>query len=373
MVIGHFLKWAQTARVSERAAAAGALARSYIEAQLSFEDRCAAEAALTLLLDDPSSKVRLALADAVSMSRRAPVQIISALASDQPEIAGLILARSPLLSEADLIGRVASGHTFAQCVIARRPGVSMSLSAAIAEVGEAEACLALLDNPSAGIAGLSFRRMAERHGDFGPLREALLADRRLPSDCRHLLLVKLGETLKASPLVVAMMGASRAERVTRDACLKASLTLIDGTSPDEYAALIEHLRIRGDLTAGFLIRAVACGKIDFFGAALVALTAQSEARVRTLLAGGQDVALAALFRKAGLAATLYGVILLALKIWREVANGRSATGTQEVSWRMLQELGEDQQGSDLANLLRSIHLDALRENARGHALAIAAA
>ena len=109
----------------------------------------------------------------------------------------------------------------------------MSLSAAIAEVGEAEACLALLDNPSAGIAGLSFRRMAERHGDFGPLREALLADRRLPSDCRHLLLVKLGETLKASPLVVALMGASRAERVTRDACLKASLTLIDGTSPDD--------------------------------------------------------------------------------------------------------------------------------------------
>ena len=137
--------------------------------------------------------------------------------------------------------------------------------------------------------------------------------------------------------------------------------------------LIEHLRIRGDLTAGFLVRAVACGKIDFFGAALVALTAQSEARVRALLAGGQDVALAALFRKAGLAARLYAVILRALKIWREVANSRRMTGTQEVSWRMLQELGEDQQGSGLANLLRSIHLDALRENARGHALAIAAA
>jgi uncharacterized protein (DUF2336 family) len=373
MVVGHFLKWAQTARVCERAAAAGALASAYIEADLSFEDRCAAEAALTLLLDDPSSKVRLALADALSMSRHAPIQIVSALASDQPEVAALVLARSPLLSDSDLIERVASGHPYAQCVIAARPGVSMQLAAAIAEVGEADACTALLANPSAGIASLSFRRMAERHGDVGPLREALLADRRLPPDCRHMLLVKLAEALSSSPLVVALMGASRAERVTKDACVKASLTLIDDTGADEYPALIEHLRIRGDLTGGFLVRAVATGKIDFFSATLVVLTTQSEARVRVLLAGGQDLALSALFRKAGLTERLHGVILSALKIWRDVANGRRATGAQEVSWLMLRELGEEQQGSDLANLLKSIHLDALRENARAHALSIAAA
>jgi uncharacterized protein (DUF2336 family) len=52
-----------------------------------FEDRCAAEAALTLLLDDASSKVRLALAEVLSMSQHAPLQIINALASDQPEVA----------------------------------------------------------------------------------------------------------------------------------------------------------------------------------------------------------------------------------------------------------------------------------------------
>ncbi len=373
MVIGHFLRWMQTARVSERAAAAAALARAYIGTSLPFEDRCAAEAALTLVLDDPSSKVRLALADALSMSRRAPVQIVSALASDQPEVAALVLARSPLLSDADLIDRVASGHGTAQCLIAARPGISMSLSAAIAEVGEAEACLALLDNSSAGIASLSFRRMAERLGDVAPLREALLADRRLPPDCRHMLLVKLGEALRTSPLVVALIGAWRAEHVTRDACARASLTLIDDICADEYPALIQHLRIRGDLTSGFLVRTVAYGKIDFFGAVLVALTAQGEARVRALLAGGQDIALSSLFRKAGLAASFHGAILSALKIWREVANGRRSTGVQEVAWLMLHQLNGEQQGSDLASLLKAIHFDALRENARAHALAIAAA
>ncbi|QND64292.1 DUF2336 domain-containing protein [Mesorhizobium loti] len=373
VVVSHFLKWIYTARVSERAAAASALARAYVNSDLPFEDRCAAEAALTLLLDDASSKVRLAMAEALSMSPHAPLQIISVLASDQPEVAGVVLARSPLLTDADLINRVASSPKATQKLIADRPVVSMALSAAIAEIGEAEACAVLLANSGADIASLSFRRMAERHGHLPLVREALISDIRLPADCRHMLLVKLGEMLKTSPLVMALMGAARADRVMRDACVKASVTLIEGTRQEEHAALIEHLRLRGDLTASFLIRTIAHGKVDFFGSALVALSQQSEQRVRALLAGGHDVALQALFRSAGLAAATHAIILRALKIWREVANGKRVAGVQEVSWLMLKEVGGQSAEGDLAALVKSIHLDALRENARGHALAIAAA
>jgi uncharacterized protein (DUF2336 family) len=313
------------------------------------------------------------MAEALSMSHHAPVQVIAALASDQPEVAAFVLARSPLLTDADLIDRVATSQKATQVLIAGRPAVSMALAAAIAEIGDEEACAALLANSDAAIASLSFRRMAERHGHVPALREALVADPRLPADCRHMLLVKLGETLKNSPLVLALMGAARAERIMRDACVKASLTLIENVRVDEHAALIEHLRLRGDLTASFIIRAVAHGKVDFFGSALVALTRQSEQRVRALLASGQDVALHALLRSAGLAAATHAIILRALKIWREVANGKRTAGVQEVSWLMLKELGGQAAEGDLAGLVRSIHLDALRENARGHALAIAAA
>ena len=63
-----------------------------------------------------------------------------------------------------------------------------------------------------------------------------------------------------------------------------------------------------------------------------------------------------------------------------MANGKRIAGPQEVSFLMLRRLEEvvssgavaDEKGS-LAGLLKSIHLEALRENARGHALAIAAA
>jgi uncharacterized protein (DUF2336 family) len=380
MVIKHFLKWIGNARVCERADAAAALARAFIDHTLPFEDRCAAEAALTLLLDDPSPKVRMAMAEVLSMSRHAPPQIISVLASDQEEVAACVLVRSPLLADADLIDRVAGATGAVQALVASRAQLSMSLSAAIAEVGDLQACMELVRNDGAQIASLSFRRLAERFGHEGALREALLADRRLPSDCRHMLLVKLGEALRAAPLVVALMGARRAERVTREACVKASLTLIDHTRPEEHLALIEHLRLRGDLTAAFLVRAVAHGKVDFLGSVLMALSDQTEARVRAMLSSGRDVAVKALFRSAGLAEALHAVLLLALKIWREVASGKRIAGAQEVSWLMFKEItgasgeaGLTGQGGEIAALVKSIHLEVLRENARDHALAIAAA
>jgi len=380
VVVSHFLRWIDTARVSQRAAGAAALARAYVASELAFEDRCAAEAALTYLLDDPSAKVRYALAEALAIHRLAPLQIIHALASDQDEIADLVLKRSPLLTDGDLIDRIAMGAEGVQCSIAGRALVSKSVAAAIAEVGCAEACLVLLRNDGADIASLSFRRMAERFGAIARLREALLADRRLPADCRHVLLVKLSEALKGAPLVVALMGGARGERVMREACVKASLTLIEKTRADEHEALVEHLRLAGELTTAFIVRMVAHGKIDFFASVLGVLAGREAARVRALLATGRDLALAALFRSAGLPESAHGVILRALKIWREVANGRRVAGTQEVSWLMLKELGAcpGQRGpaphqAELAGLIRSIHLEVLRENARGHALAIAAA
>ncbi len=380
MIVQHFLKWVDTARVNERAAAANALARAYIGSDLSFEDRCAAEAALTLLLDDPSPKVRAAMAEPLSMSPHAPIQIVSALAADQAEVAAFVLVRSNQLTDGELIDRVAAGSGRVQQLIASRPRVSRSLAAAIAEVAEAPACLELINNTGAEIADLSFRRLAERLGHDAAVRGALLEDRRLPPDVRHVLVVKLSEALRQLPLVVASIGQARAERMVRDACIKASVSLIDSTAFEEYGALVEHLRIRGDLTPGFLVRTVAYGKIDFFAAALVALSGQNQRRVRSLLSDGRNMALKALFRASGLAENLHDAMLNAIAIWRDVARGKRVAGVQEVTWSMLTVLnaapgqqGPREEDRELADLLKSIHIDRLRENARGHALAIAAA
>jgi uncharacterized protein (DUF2336 family) len=380
MVIKHFLRWIGNAKVEQRMAAAEALARAYLSNELDFEERCEAEAALTLLLDDLSPRVRHTLSQALSLSHHAPLQIVHALAADQPDVAAPILIRSPLLTDLDLVDRVAEAGEGTRELIASRPLVGMGVSAAIAELGGVASCLRLLQNDGADIAGLSLRRMAERFGDQAAFRESLMKDFRLPADARHLLVSKLGAALSNAPLVRAMMGAERAQKMTQEACLQASITLIDQTHAQEHRALVEHLRMRGELTAGFLVRALACGKVDFLGAALISLTGQGEARIRAVLGGGREAALRAMLTQAGLAEPLHGVILCALRIWREVANGKCVAGTQEVSWAMMGVIGAcpgqsgpTREHSELAALLRRIHLEALRSNARHHARVIAAA
>jgi uncharacterized protein (DUF2336 family) len=378
MIIEKFLGWIESADTNARIAATTALARAYLTSPLELEERCAAEAALTFLLDDPSPKVRHALAEVLSTSAAAPSQIINALAGDQIEIAAVIILRSPVLTDIDLIDRVAMGDEGAQQLIALRPQVSKTVAAAIAEVGCLDACRELVGNSGADIARLSLRRICERHGSDGTFRETLLDDPRLPADCRQSLVKQHGQALSELTLVRALMGQTRAERVTRDACMKACIATIDEVEPEEYGALVEHLRLSGDLTTGFVIRTLAHGKIPFFGAILSSLTEETLGRVENMLSNGREASLKALFVKSGFSDAVAHILQHGLNTWRAVANGRLHAGPQEVSRLMMVELERTRSvighaNDDLVALLRGIYLDTMRENSRNHALAIAAA
>ncbi len=369
MVIRHFLKWIAQARVEERAAAATALANAFLANELAFEERCEAEAALTYLLDDPAPKVRHALAEAMALSHHAPRQIIAALSCDQPEIAALIILRSPLLDDRDLIERVRGGDAAIQKIVAQRPYVSMAVAAAIAEFSDRAACLALLGNGGADIPDAALRRLAERHGASGSIRASLLQRRDLCPALRHALIKQLGETLMAAPIVRQMVPTPRAERLSRENAAMAAVALIDRTPTQRHGALVDHLRQTGELTSGFLVRIAAQGKMDFFACVLARLSGRVGARVNTVLAGGSPSAVTSLFRAAGLDSELDAALLAALTVWRDVANGRIVAGVQEASWTMLKAA---EASPALAAQLRAIHLETLRDNARRHALELAA-
>lgn len=382
MSVRHYLKMIDNASVAQRCHAAAALAHLYLQSDLDMEERRSTEAVLTLLLDDPSPKVRLALAEAFSTSAHAPVHIVASLARDQIEVASYMLGRSTLLSDTDLVDCVASGSGEAQRVIAARAKVSFAVSAAIIEIGEIVAVLELLSNTRAQIADISFRRLIERLGHIGEVRALLVDDQRLPADCRHVLAIRIAEALCQMDMVMALMGERRARRVTQEACVKASISLVTATPIEEYPALIEHLQLRGDLTTAFVIRIVAAGRIDFFAAILVALSGYNFARVRSLLVDGRGAALGALFRAAGLPDNTHQPLSVALQAWRGIAVGKLASSPQEVIHKMIEHIAPDNRGrgmvpvaanDDMLALLKRIHLDAIREDARLQALAIVAA
>src|ERR1700752_3919971 len=118
MIVRQFLHWVRTAPPGERAEATSALARAYLFSDLTPDDLAAAEGAMIMLLDDPSPLVRRALAEALAASDRAPPSIMYSLAADQPEVAALVLARSPLFLDADLVDAVARGVPSLQVAIA---------------------------------------------------------------------------------------------------------------------------------------------------------------------------------------------------------------------------------------------------------------
>src|SRR5215831_7000182 len=174
MIVRHFLQWVRTATAGERANATSALARALLYSDLSPDDRIAAEGALVMQLDDPSPLVRRAMAEALASSSEAPPAVILALAGDQPEIAAIVLERSPLLLDADLVDSVGSGTETMQVAIARRHDLPRTVAAAIAEVGTPEACLSLIENETADIPPFSFDRIVARHGHLAAIRETLL-------------------------------------------------------------------------------------------------------------------------------------------------------------------------------------------------------
>src|SRR6185503_11917060 len=119
MIVRQFLQWIRNAAPGERAEATSALSRAYLYSDLTADDRAAAEGAMIMLLDDPSPLVRHALADALASSAHAPAAVMHALINDQPDIAAIVLERSPLLLDSDLVDAIAVGGADMQAAIAR--------------------------------------------------------------------------------------------------------------------------------------------------------------------------------------------------------------------------------------------------------------
>jgi uncharacterized protein (DUF2336 family) len=370
MIVRQFLHWVRQAPAGERAEATSALARAYLYSDLSPDDRAAAEGAMIMLLDDPSPLVRRALAEALASSDRAPQVVVHALAADQPDIAIPILAHSQVLLEDDLVDLIATGHADVQVAIAGRPGLPRTLAAAIAEVGAAEACLALLENGEADIARFSIDRIVERFGHLAPIRENLLARDDLPMAMRQALLSKLSQTLAGFVAARQWLGSEHAEFATKDACEKATVALAADTSYDEVGAFVQHLRHTGQLTAGMILRALLSGNVVLFEEALAELSSIPIDRVTAYVHDKNISGFRALYREAGLPEVAYPAFREALTAMRAGFLIGEQGGASRLKRRMVervldacsQERGE--QAASLLALLRRFSVEAAREEAR---------
>ncbi|WP_409457344.1 DUF2336 domain-containing protein [Rhizobium sp.] len=368
MIVQVFLRWAETARTGDRARAASALAKAFVGSSLGPDEHRAAIMAMTYLLDDPSPKVRLSLAEALASSDVAPRPIIMSLAEDQPEIACTVIACSPVLRDADLVELAGRGDSFTRSLVATRPGLGCSAAAAVAEVGDGAEIVLLLENDTASISRITLRRMAQRFGHLADVRHLLLERGNLPADARHMLVAHVAAALAGSDLVTRTIGAKRIDVMTREAGDEAIVAIAGSIFQDEIPLLVEHLKTSGRLTPALLIHALCSGKVDFFASAIVSLVHLEERRVRAILATGRVHAVRALFEAAGIGRDIVAVFVEAVFLWRRAAAG----GGLDTCYLGLLEQFEGLRGDggavgQLLDMVDLLHRGELRRSARSYA------
>ncbi len=375
MIVRRFLQWTRTAAASERAGAAGALARAYLYGDLAEDEREEALLVLTGLLDDASPLVRQALAENFATAPEAPRNIVLDLADDQSDVSAIVLRHSPLLSDSELIDCAAIGDAIAQSAIALRPRLSAAVAAAIAEVGACEALISLAVNPGADLPEFSMRRMVERFGFDGEMREALLSRPNLPVALRADLVAATADSLAAFVTGRNWMSLERANRVTREACEQAHVIIAATETTETGAArLVAHLRAAGQLTASLLLRALLSGNVGLFEAALAELAELPLARVKGLTRDWRSAGFAALCRKAGLSDALLPAFRAAVEALALVETGEesSASLSRLRVERVLTACRAENSGEldRLLAVLRRFEVEATRQAARDFSAAV---
>jgi uncharacterized protein (DUF2336 family) len=331
MLVRRYLSWIQTAPAEARAAGTGALARAYVEGAMTREEQVEAAAALTLALDDADPAVRRAMAIGLADSPCAPRHLVCALAADRPEVAAIVAERSPVPTDGDLIDWVATREAPVQAAIARRETLTFPVAAALAEVEEAEAAVALLRNPFAAIPAFSLTRLAERFAKDAAVVEALLARRDLP-------------VIASYELTAGRLAEAPSEAGRRDAHERAAVAVSADLGTDELLQLAAHLRAAGRLNVSLLLRAVVCGRAPLFHAALAELSGLPVPRVAGIASERRGGGFLALCRRIGLPDAAVPVFRDALQAWRraEAITGwlPQATAPLAQSRRVLAEVIE---------------------------------
>jgi uncharacterized protein (DUF2336 family) len=169
--------------------------------------------ALARLVPNFALPERVIFAERLATAREAPTYLVRLLALDEPEVAGPVLAKSPVFLDADLLAFVQRGGSERLTAIARRSALSKQLQAALIASADPKVVLALLTNrtltlSSAALAStLALARKDEAIAEIviertdmpiGPLAELFFI---LTTKARLKLLRALGERGELAPHV----------------------------------------------------------------------------------------------------------------------------------------------------------------------------
>jgi uncharacterized protein (DUF2336 family) len=252
------------------------------------------DAPLVTLLQAAEGAIRAKVALRLAGCSWAPREAVRMLAFEPLDISEPVLARSPVITEEDLL-QLAGADAEHRLLIARRPRVSEPVSAAIAKYRETNSLMALASNEGAELADRSAPDFAAIAKADESLQTALAQRTDLGAKLAHAIFAIAGETVKQTLLATYPdLARAQLEVAVEDAVENPAGSDLDAS------AVTEELERSGALTKADALRAARNGRSDIADHAVARLTglpatdwrrALSRSPLRVCLLAGRAMAM----------------------------------------------------------------------------------
>ena len=325
-----FVALSQSRDSEERGRAAHIAALAYLSHSGPADEHAALYASLIGFLDDPSVRVRGALAYGLLHAAEAPRPILLALLQDSPVISRAVVQYSPALVDADLMTLIRTADEPMLLAVAQRERLSARVIDALARAGGRVLALKLLARADLTFSADLLGRLATEHGAHdAEIRGELLARADLPAASRLLLVQSVAAALRATRIVAGAVAPQRLERILRDAT-DTALTGIGETEAAAGRAPYAAGMIETDkVSTRVLLHAIVQGHVLFFADCIAELAETPREKVFTLLEHGSRAALNALFVRCGLSPEVRNMLA------RLISHARAADLADDLAARHL--------------------------------------
>lgn len=305
----EFLWLAQSPDSEERGQAAYMAASAYLSHSGPADEHAALYAVLFRFLEDPSVKVRAALAYGLLHSAEAPRPIIMALLHDSGVIARAVLQYSPVLIDAYIMPVVRQGEPDLLIAIGQRQTLSVRLVDALIARDHRQMTLKLLARADISIGSASIDRLVATQGTDAQMRGALLRRQDLPAGARLLLVQLAMEAMRGARIVKGAVAPERLNRLLRDSVDTAISSIGEREAINPSTGYAAELIASDRLNMRVLLHAMVTGHVMFFANCVAELSQSPRDKVFTVLEAGSRSAINALLVRCGMGPAMRDLLI----------------------------------------------------------------
>ena len=282
---------------------------------------------LKRLSKDVEMEIRIGVVQRLADNPAAPLELILLLADDSIEVARPILARSQVLSDVNLVQIVQTGSGDHQVVIAERPEIGQTVSAALARSACEAALIALLRNKTAKVGRDTFEHLSESARRSSALQAPLIERADLPNELVQRLYVWVSAALKTALAQRYPEAARVLASAIEETGPQSGETRVTGVNARK---LVEKLYASGQLRASFLIKVLHQGQMELFDYAFATLLHMDVETIRKALYGNNPMMVALACRAAGIDRSVFQTVFNLSRHHRRVAAKLSDTDQSQI-------------------------------------------